>query len=36
MNTFQDFPVVEYDNLYETKMDYFMEEEPDYLLDYLF
>ena len=36
MRTFRDFPVVEIDDLYETQLDYFLEEEPDYLLDYLF
>ena len=36
MRKYKDFPVVEYDDLYETQLDYFLEEEPDYLLDYLF
>lgn len=36
MKTLRDFPVVEIDDLYETQMDYYLENEPDFLLDYLF
>jgi len=36
MKTFKDYPIIELNDIYETQMDYFLEEEPDYLLDYLF
>ncbi len=36
MKTTKNFPLVELDDIYETQMDYSLEEEPDYLLDYLF
>ena len=36
MKTLKNFPAIELDDIYETQMDYFLEEEPDYLLDYLF